>query len=170
MTFCPERRTLRLRGAIAVREATMEFSRVSDGIRLHHASHRHDGYDGDDELGPATSAPFVTDAAGGGTLDHGPGPFAGLGPHPAGANSPHHDSGPVQSEHPTTSGIGTAGHVANHTGAGLDSSATKPESGASHLGMGTPTAESGANTAGNGGDGYFYGGIVHASLLIYEPI
>jgi len=36
--------------------------------------------------------------------------------------------------------------------------------------MGTPTAESGANTAGNGGDGYFYGGIVHASLLIYEPI
>jgi hypothetical protein len=148
----------------------MEFSRVSDGIRLHHASHRHDGYDGDDELGPATSAPFVTDAAGGGALDHGPGPFAGLGPHPAGANSPHHDSGPVQSEHPTTSGIGTAGHVANHTGASLDSSATKPDSGASHPGMGTPTAESGANTAGNGGDGYFYGGIVHASLLIYEPI
>ncbi|WP_249158213.1 hypothetical protein [Bradyrhizobium jicamae] len=30
--------------------------------------------------------------------------------------------------------------------------------------------ESGANTAGNGGDGYSYGGIIHASLLIYQPI
>ncbi len=38
----------------------MDFSRMSDGIRLHHASHRHDGYDGDDEAGPAPSAPFLT--------------------------------------------------------------------------------------------------------------
>ena len=36
--------------------------------------------------------------------------------------------------------------------------------------MGIATVESGANTAGNGGDGYFYGSIIHASLLIYEPI
>ncbi len=28
----------------------------------------------------------------------------------------------------------------------------------------------GANEAGNGGDGYFYGGIIHASLAIYQPI
>ena len=30
--------------------------------------------------------------------------------------------------------------------------------------------QSGANQAGNGGDGYFYGGIIHASFLIYQPI
>lgn len=87
----------------------MDFSRISDGIRLHHASHRHDGHDGDEEPGPAPS-----------------GPFAGLDAHPATANSQSHDSG--------------------------------------------ASIESGANTAGNGGDGYFYGGIIHASLLIYEPI
>jgi hypothetical protein len=28
----------------------------------------------------------------------------------------------------------------------------------------------GTNEAGNGGDGFFYGGIIHASLAIYEPI
>ena len=55
----------------------MDFSRMSDGIRLHLASHRHDGYDGDDEAGPAPSAPFLTDAVGGGALVHGPRPFAG---------------------------------------------------------------------------------------------
>jgi hypothetical protein len=30
--------------------------------------------------------------------------------------------------------------------------------------------QSGANQAGNGGDGYFYGGIVHASFVVYQPI
>jgi len=29
---------------------------------------------------------------------------------------------------------------------------------------------SGANHAGNGGDGNFYGGIIHASMVVYEPI
>ncbi|WP_246230392.1 hypothetical protein [Bradyrhizobium cytisi] len=155
----------------------MDFSRMSDGIRLHHASHRHDGYDGDDEAGPAPSAPFLTEAVGGGAQVHGPGPFAGqlLGQsagteaHPASANTQHHDSDPVQSKH-STSGVDTGGHVSNHAAAGLDVSSTTPDSGASHPGMGIATVESGANTAGNGGDGYFYGSIIHASLLIYEPI
>ena len=35
---------------------------------------------------------------------------------------------------------------------------------------GSGSIQSGDNTAGNGGDGYFYGGVVHASMLIYEPI
>ncbi|MEK9281595.1 MULTISPECIES: hypothetical protein [unclassified Bradyrhizobium] len=148
----------------------MDFSRMSDGIRLHHASHRHDGYDGDDEPGPAPKAPFLTEPAGAGGLVHGPGPFAGLGAHSASANSSPHDSGPGQSEQPIASGVSTGGHVGNHTTAGLDSPATKLDSSASHPGTGVAAAESGANTAGNGGDGYFYGGIVHASLLIYEPI
>lgn len=77
----------------------MDFSRMSDGIRLHHASHRHDGYDGDDEAGPAPSAPFLTDAVGGGALVHGPRPFAGQfansGAHPASADTQHHDSDPI---------------------------------------------------------------------------
>ncbi|MDH2348908.1 hypothetical protein [Bradyrhizobium sp. SSUT77] len=54
--------------------------------------------------------------------------------------------------------------------AGQHSSATEPASDASRPGMHTATVENGANTAGSGGDGYFYGGIIHASLLIYEPI
>ncbi|MET4155746.1 hypothetical protein BjapCC829_33875 [Bradyrhizobium barranii] len=151
----------------------MDFSRMSDGIRLHHASHRHDGYDGDDEAGPAPSAPFLTDAVGGGALVHGPRPFAGQfadsGAHPASANTQHHDSDPIQSKHPTSVGD-TGGHVGNHAAAGLDASSTTPASGASHPGMGIAAVESGANTAGNGGDGYFYGSIIHASLLIYQPI
>lgn len=129
----------------------MNFQQMSDGIRLHHASHHHDGYDGDDEPGLTPSAPLPTDAPGDGAPIHAPGPFAGQfadpgPPPPASAKIQHHDSDPVQSEHP----------------------AARLASDASHPGM--STVESGANTAGNGGDGYFYGGIIHASLLIYEPI
>ncbi|MDI3565491.1 hypothetical protein [Bradyrhizobium sp. Arg816] len=149
----------------------MDFSRMSDGIRLHHASHRHDGYDGDDEAGPGPSAPFVTEAVGGGALVHGPGPsagqFAGTEAHAAGANTQHHDSDPIQAKHPTSVGD-TGGHAGNHAAADPDVSSTTPASGAS--GMGIATVESGANTAGNGGDGYFYGSVIHASLLIYQPI
>ncbi|MGY3489491.1 hypothetical protein ACVW1C_007374 [Bradyrhizobium sp. USDA 4011] len=148
----------------------MDFSRMSDGIRVHHASHRHDGYDGDDEPDSAPSAPFPTDAAGGSAPAHGPGPFAGLDAHPTTANSPPHDSLPVQSDHPTASGVGSGGHVGNHTAASLDASATKPIAGTSHSEVGIASVESGSNTAGNGGDGYFYGSMIHASLLIYEPI
>ncbi|WP_249143348.1 hypothetical protein [Bradyrhizobium liaoningense] len=151
----------------------MDFSRMSDAIRLHHASHRHDGYDGDDEAGPAPSAPFLTDAVGGGALVHRPGPPAGQfsdsGAHPASANTQHRDSDPVQSKHPT-SGVDAGGHAGNHAAAGSDVSSTTPTSGASHPGMGIATVESGANTAGDGGDGFFYGSMIHASLLIYQPI
>jgi len=38
-----------------------------------------------------------------------------------------------------------------------------------HLGSSDVIA-SGANHAGNGGDGYFYGGLVHASFALYYPI
>ncbi|MBR0830137.1 hypothetical protein JQ596_31875 [Bradyrhizobium manausense] len=147
-----------------MREATMDFSRMSDGIRLHHASHHHDGYDG--EPGPGPSAPFVADAVGGGALVYGPGP---AGAYFANANAQHKDSDPVQSKHPT-SGADMGGHAGNHAAAGLDVSSTKPAVGAPYSGMGIASVESGANTAGNGGDGHFYGGIIHASLLIYEPI
>ncbi|MGY4629813.1 hypothetical protein [Bradyrhizobium sp. USDA 4486] len=155
----------------------MDFSRMSDGIRLHHASHRHDGYDGDDEAGPAPSAPFLTDAVGGSALVHGPGSSAGqfLGQfaspeaHSASAHTQYRDSDPIQFKHPTA-GVDIGGHAGNHAAAGLDVSSTKPAAGTSHPGMGVATVASGANTAGNGGDGYLYGSLIHASLLVYEPI
>ncbi|WOH46999.1 hypothetical protein [Bradyrhizobium sp. sBnM-33] len=39
-----------------------------------------------------------------------------------------------------------------------------------HGGMGSDVIASGNNHAGNGGDGYFYGGLVHASFAFYYPI
>ncbi|MBR1171065.1 hypothetical protein JQ571_29095 [Bradyrhizobium liaoningense] len=152
-----------------MREATMDFTRMSDAIRLHHASHHHDGYDGAGELGPAPRAPFMADAVGGGALVHRPGPFAGPGAYVASAHTQHKDSDPVQSKH-LQSGGEMGGHAGNHAAEGLDASSTKPAAGASFAEKGIASVESGANTAGNGGDGHFYGGIIHASLLIYEPI
>src|SRR3989442_55840 len=39
-----------------------------------------------------------------------------------------------------------------------------------HGSIGSDVIASGANHAGNGGDGYFYGGLVHASFALYYPI
>ncbi|MCK1515538.1 hypothetical protein IVB22_23885 [Bradyrhizobium sp. 190] len=39
-----------------------------------------------------------------------------------------------------------------------------------HGGTGSDVIASGGNHAGNGGDGYFYGGIVHATFAFYYPI
>ena len=39
-----------------------------------------------------------------------------------------------------------------------------------HGGIGSNVIASGDNHAGNGGDGYFYGGIVHATFAFYYPI
>ena len=56
-----------------------------------------------------------------------------------------------------------AGHGPHQTigGAGLASD---------HGGIGSNVIASGDNHAGNGGDGYFYGGIVHATFAFYYPI
>ena len=55
------------------------------------------------------------------------------------------------------------GHAPHQTigGAGLASD---------HGGIGSNAIASGDNHAGNGGDGYFYGGIVHATFAFYYPI
>jgi hypothetical protein len=39
-----------------------------------------------------------------------------------------------------------------------------------HGGVGSDVIASGDNHAGNGGDGYFYGGLVHATFAFYYPI
>jgi hypothetical protein len=49
----------------------------------------------------------------------------------------------------------------NTSGAGLASD---------HGSIGSNAVASGDNHAGNGGDGYFYGGIVHASFALYYPV
>jgi hypothetical protein len=123
----------------------MDFSRMSDGIRLHHASHHHDGHD-DDEPDPASNGSWLhvmTDAGGHGAMVNGHSLLA--------------DSGAVATD-----------SALLHQ-SGLDHSVT-PSLGSSHPGIGAGVIESGANSAGNGGDGYFYGDIVHASLLVYEPV
>jgi hypothetical protein len=131
-----------------MREATMDFSRMSDGIRLHHASHH--GYDDDEPDGGAAG---------------GYGQLAGSGALITGGSSPpaaHHPG----FDHSVTPEVAPGGHVADlhHATAG-NSLAVAPAAG-----IGSAAVETGANTAGNGGDGYFHGSIVHASMLIYEPI
>ena len=42
--------------------------------------------------------------------------------------------------------------------------------GAGHNWINSDMIASGGNHAGDGGDGYFYGGIVHASVAVYDPI
>jgi hypothetical protein len=60
----------------------------------------------------------------------------------------------------SVSGIGHGPHQTTG-GAGL---ASDPS------GIGSKAIASGANHAGNGGDGYFYGGLVHATFAFYYPI
>src|ERR1700704_1638761 len=42
--------------------------------------------------------------------------------------------------------------------------------GSDHGGIGSGAISSGDNHAGNGGDGYFYGSLVHSSFALYDPI
>jgi hypothetical protein len=58
-------------------------------------------------------------------------------------------SGPGHGPHQTIGGLGVA---------------------SDHGGIGSDVIASGDNHAGNGGDGYFYGGLVHASFALYYPI
>lgn len=128
----------------------MEFSRMSDGIRLHHASHH--GYDDDEPDGVA---------AGGHDLLAGPGALVTdsffLGHH-AGV------------DHAATPELAQGNIASEHHAATASSLAAAPGPGPLDHAVGGSSIESGGNTAGNGGDGYFYGDIVHASLLVYEPI
>jgi hypothetical protein len=59
--------------------------------------------------------------------------------------------------------VSGTGHGPHQTfgGAGLASD---------HGGIGSKAIASGDNHAGNGGDGYFYGGLVHATFAFYYPI
>ena len=56
-------------------------------------------------------------------------------------------------------GAGAAPHSIGGAGHGSD-----------HGGIGSGAISSGDNHAGNGGDGYFYGSLVHTSFALYDPI
>jgi hypothetical protein len=66
-------------------------------------------------------------------------------------------------------GIGGNGGSGNKAiGGGVSVSGS--QHGADHNWINSDMMASGGNHAGDGGDGYFYGGIVHASFAVYAPI
>jgi hypothetical protein len=164
----------------------MNFWQLSDGIRLHHQPHDGHGGHGGPVSGWPDSSPYSTiDTGDDGAGDGGNGFFSGLEVHAPVAifsplNASHtgihgetdaHQSNMVQIDQHAVQVAGIGGNGGNNNmAAGGNISALQPGSGPTHAGLGSGTIDSGANTAGNGGDGYFYGGIIHASMVVYEPI
>jgi hypothetical protein len=164
----------------------MKLWQLSDGIRLHHQPHHgHDG-DGVPALGQPDLAhrPMIDtgdDSAG----DGGGGLFSGVAINspvaffnpvnttcaPAPGHADAYQSNDVQIDQHAVqmAGIGGAGGNDN-LAMGGNISAVAPASGSGVAAPGPGAIDSGGNTAGNGGDGYFYGGIIHASMVVYEPI
>ncbi|MCA1452001.1 hypothetical protein I6F35_02075 [Bradyrhizobium sp. BRP22] len=129
----------------------MKFEQMSDGIRLHHQPHHYPWDDGDASYGTKFS----------------PARFHHL------ATDNHDDISDTSSGSPPDtsltpfdpSGNGGAG---NATDGG--SSAHQSNPGNSSASVDTGIIHTGTNEAGNGGDGFFYGGIIHAALVIYQPV
>jgi hypothetical protein len=165
----------------------MNFWQMSDGIRLHHHEpHHHDGYHGHGEQGAAWQDPSLNstiDSGDNSAGDGGYGSFFGTEIHapvatfdPLNAahggiqsNADAHQSNVVHLDQHAVQMAGIGGNGGNdNTAAGGSVSALY--SGSSNDWLDSIMIQSGANQAGNGGDGYFYGGIIHASLVVYEPI
>jgi hypothetical protein len=164
----------------------MNFWQLSDGIRLHHQpTHGHDGHGTPAPGRPDLSHHPMIDTGDDSAGDGGGGVFTGVAINsPVAffdpANAAHADihahaeayqSNAVQIDQHTDqmAGIGGYGGSGN-LAAGGNVSAVQPATGSSAGGPASGSIESGANAAGNGGDGYFYGGIIHASMVVYEPI
>jgi hypothetical protein len=164
----------------------MNFWQLSDGIRLHHQPyHGHDGHGltapGRHDTTHHSAIDTGDDSAG----DGGGGFFSGQV-----INSPAAYVSPVDAAHETAHGHADAyqtnavqidQHAVQMAGIGGQGgngdlavggsiSAVEPASASGTAGLGPGATDSGGNTAGNGGNGYFYGGMVHASMVIYEPI
>jgi hypothetical protein len=164
----------------------MNFWQLSDGIRLHHQSHYGHGGHGAPAPGWPDSSPYSTiDTGDNGAGNGGDGFFSGLAVNaPVATFSPliasytgihgetdAHQSNMVQIDQHAVQVAGIGGNGGNdNMAAGGNISAVEPHSGSAHGWLGSGTIDSGTNTAGNGGDGYFYGGIIHASMVVYEPI
>jgi hypothetical protein len=167
----------------------MNFWQMSDGIRLHHHEpHHHDGYHGHGERGAAWLDPSLNSAIGTGDNSAGDGgygsffgaemhaPVAIFNPLDAGragiqGKADAHQSNMVHLDQHAVQMAGMGGNGGNdNTAAGGNVSALYSGSGLGNGWLDSIMNQSGANQAGNGGDGYFYGGIIHASLVVYEPI
>lgn len=164
----------------------MNFRQLSDGIRLHHQSfHGHDGHGIPASGRPDAFHPSTIDTGDNSAGDGGSGFFSGLV-----TNSPATLFDPVDTAHAAArghadayqfnavqvdqhavqmAGIGGQGGNGN-LAAGGTISVVEPASGSSLAGAGSGAIDSGANTAGNGGDGSFYGSVIYASMVVYEPI
>jgi hypothetical protein len=153
----------------------MKFESMSDGIRLHDQPQHYPWDDGN----PAYGTKFSPDRLHHHSTDsHGDagdigGSSSGSLPNASVAHldSPANGSGgfhgnadvnqpaPTQADQPGShggsDGAAAGGSPAHHSNPGQSNAAT---------------IDTGANEAGNGGDGFFYGGIIHASLVIYQPI
>jgi hypothetical protein len=146
----------------------MKFESMSDSIRLHDQAPHYPWDDGDPAYGTKFSPDrlhhVTTDSHGdAGDID-GSSPNASVAPSDSpsnGSSSPHgnadvHQSGNAPADQPSAGDHAPAGGTpAHHASPGQSNAGT---------------IDTGANEAGNGGDGFFYGGIIHASLVIYQPI
>lgn len=161
----------------------MDFARMSDGIRPFHSSH-HVGHDDHSAPLPVSTALHfsVIDP-----FDHG-GWAIGRAPltadvHAGGGPSPHvRMAGPadkpgkgsadpaVQADQHAPAKSGPLAQSGNHDNAVTKLSSIGPAAASAHIGGGPALVETGGDAAGNGGDGYSYGGIIHASIVIYAPI
>jgi hypothetical protein len=167
----------------------MNFWQMSDGIRLHHHEpDHHDGYHGHGERGAAGLDPSLNSAIDSGDNsagDGGDGLFSGAAVYaPAAIFNPvdaaragiqsqadAHQSNMVHLDQHAVQIAGVGGNGGNgNAAAGGNVSDLYSGSGLGNDWFDSMMIQSGANQAGNGGDGYFYGGIIHASLLVYEPI
>jgi hypothetical protein len=164
----------------------MSFRYMSDGIRLHHQPHQ--GYDGHG----ASAAPWLDsprhsaiDTGDNSAGDGGNGFFAGAEVNAAVAmfnpsdtafagwhgTADAHQSDMVEIDQHAAQIAGFGGNGGNDNAAvGGNVSVLGPASGSGNAWLDSGLLHTGANEAGNGGAGYFYGGIIHASLAIYEPI
>jgi hypothetical protein len=166
----------------------MDFWQMSDGIRLHYEPPHLDGYHGHSGRGAAWLDPSLNSAIDTGhnsAGDGGDGSFFGAEVHaPVAIFSPldaaragiqskvdAHQSNMVHLDQHAVQIAGIGGDGGNdNTAAGGNISALPPVSGLGNGWLDSIMNQSGANQAGNGGNGYFYGGAIHASFVFYQPI
>jgi hypothetical protein len=157
----------------------MKFEWMSDSIRLHHQPSHYPWDDGDGAYGtkfsPARLHHLSTDphddAGDISGSSFGSPPSASVTPSDSskdGSGSLHGNADVHQPNKAQADQLSGNGGGDNTAGGG--SSAHLPSSGKGNASLDTGKIDTGANEAGNGGDGFFYGGIIHASLVIYQPI
>jgi hypothetical protein len=81
-----------------------------------------------------------------------------------------HQSNTVQFLQGASQAAGGGGHGGNDNAAGGGGVSVFAAGASDHNWINSDLIASGGNHAGDGGDGYFYGSIVHASFILYNPI